>query len=275
MTANSSSSSGAAKASSGMTAGSNRQASDESQGFGLRAVAGEAASYAHSTEITPEALARAAKHCALRQRRHSGIAEAGPERTNRQLYTAADPSQTRSFASKVDLLATMDAYARALDPRVAQVSLSLACDWQDVEILRGDGALYRDTRPLVRLNAAVVARNGAVSGQGSHGLRRARQSGRLSHRTSLASRRSTKRCAKAWSRSRRKPHRPAKWMWCWVRAGPASCCMKRSVTGLKAISTARRRRAFAGLMGQQVAAKGVTVVDDGTVAGPPRLDQHR
>jgi len=240
--------------------------SDETEGFGLRAVAGEAAAYAHATELTPAALARAAKHCALVTLGHSGTADAAPERTNRHLYGAADPSQAQSFASKVELLAAMDAYARAIDPRVAQVSLSLASDWQDVEILRADGGLYRDIRPLVRLNATVVARNGAISGQGSHGI-----GGRDVMDRYLA--------PAVWQSAVREAvrqslvaleARPAPAGEFDVVLGPGwpGVMLHEAVGhGLEGDFNRKKTSAFSGLLGQQVAAKGVTVVDDGTLPG--------
>ena len=238
--------------------------SDDSEGFGLRAVAGEAASYAHSTEITPAALARAARHCALVTAGHSGVAEADPERTNRHLYASADPSQARSFTSKVDLLATMDAFARALDPRVAQVSLSLACDWQDVEILRGDGALYHDTRPLVRLNAAVVARNGAVSGQGSHGL--GGRGNPEDYLTDTVWQSAVKEAVRQSLVALEAQAAPAGEFDVVLGPGWPGVMLHEAVGhGLEGDFNRKKTSAFAGLLGQQVAAKGVTVVDDGTI----------
>ena len=78
-------------------------------------------------------------------------------RTNRKLYGDENPLGTPSFEDKVKLLETIDAYARAKDPRVRQVTASIAATWQVVEILRADGETYRDIRPLVRLNVSVVA----------------------------------------------------------------------------------------------------------------------
>ena len=93
-----------------------------------------------------------------------------PERTNRKLYADTNPSEAMGFSEKIALLQKVDAYARGLDPRVKQVSVSMSADWQAVEILRGDGSSYRDVRPLVRFNVAVVSSDGKEQGQGHHGL---------------------------------------------------------------------------------------------------------
>src|SRR6185437_1695045 len=76
---------------------------------------------------------------------------------NRKLYGDENPLGEQPFEAKVKLLEEMDAYARAKDPRVRQVTASVAATWQVVEILRADGETYRDIRPLVRLNVSVVA----------------------------------------------------------------------------------------------------------------------
>ncbi len=238
--------------------------SDESEGFGLRAVARRGCvlcPFDGDHAGSPDARRQALRPCHRRPRRHRGCRAGAhqPASLRRRSFAIARLHQ------KVDLLATMDAYARALDPRVAQVSLSLACDWQDVEILRGDGALYRDTRPFVRLNAAVVARNGAVSGQGSHGLGgRGNPEDYLTEeawKSAVNEARAAKpRRARGAAGTRRRDSTS-----CSVRAGPASCCMKPSGHGLEGDFNRKKTSAFAGLLGQQVAAKGVTVVDDGTI----------
>ena len=142
---------------------------DESQGFGLRAVTGETAAYAHSTEISAAALKRAAALCKSMAMSGGQIA-ASPERTNQKLYSAHNPVEAIGFAEKISLLQKVDGFARALGPEVAQVSVSLASDWQSVEIIRGDGSIYRDVRPLVRFGVSIVSARGGIQGQGSHGL---------------------------------------------------------------------------------------------------------
>ncbi|RME62912.1 MAG: metalloprotease TldD, partial [Alphaproteobacteria bacterium] len=143
---------------------------DTSQGFGLRAVYGEATGYAHATELSHAAIARAAAAVQAVKTGQSGHLAAGPPRTNRHLYGADNPLESQAFAEKVKLLQAIDAYARARDPKVAQVSATLSGEWQAVEIIRADGQRLRDVRPLVRLNVQIVAANGQRREVGYHGM---------------------------------------------------------------------------------------------------------
>ena len=143
---------------------------DTSQGFGLRAVKDEAVGYAHASDLSEGALARAAEAVRAVKGGHSGKYAESPGRTNRKLYGDDNPLDAQAFEDKVKLLETMDAYARAKDPRVRQVTASVAATWQVVEILRADGETYRDIRPLVRLNVSIVVGDGDRQETGSHGF---------------------------------------------------------------------------------------------------------
>ena len=127
------------------------------QGFGLRAVAGEAAAFAHSGELSQQALKRAGEAVKAIHSGQGGAYAGPPARTNRSLYGDENPLGTPTFEEKVKLLETIDAYARDADERVRQVTATIAGSWQVVEILRADGHWVRDVRPLVRLNVSVVA----------------------------------------------------------------------------------------------------------------------
>ncbi|MCB1331374.1 MAG: metalloprotease TldD, partial [Maritimibacter sp.] len=129
---------------------------DASEGFGLRAVNGETAGYAHSTEISESSLKRAAETARLAVGAGGGSLAEGPAGTNRKLYTDADPMADASFPVKVETLREIDAYAREKDPRVVQVSATVAASLQEVHILRPDGTLVSDTRPMARLNVSVI-----------------------------------------------------------------------------------------------------------------------
>src|SRR6185312_3805600 len=130
---------------------------DTAQGFGLRAVKDEAVGYAHASDVSEAAIARAADSVRAVKGGYSGTAAQAPGRTNVRLYTDENPLGALAFEAKVKLLQEIDAYARAKDPRVRQVTASVAASWQVVEILRADGESYRDVRPLVRVNVSVVA----------------------------------------------------------------------------------------------------------------------
>src|SRR2546423_12416972 len=142
---------------------------DTAQGFGLRAVKDEAVGYAHASAPSDAAIARAADAVRAVKGGYSGRYAAPPGRSNVHLYGEDNPLAGPAFETKVRLLETVDAYARAKDARVRQVSVSFAASWQVVEILRPDGESYRDVRPLVRVNVSIVAGDGDRQESGSHG----------------------------------------------------------------------------------------------------------
>src|SRR6185295_10424406 len=141
---------------------------DTAQGFGLRAVKDEAVGYAHASDMSEAAIARAADAVRAVKGGRAGNYAEPPGRTNRKLYADDNPLGAPSFEAKVKLLEQINAYARAKDPRVRQVSASVAATWQVVEILRADGESYRDIRPLVRLNVSLIAGEGDRQESGSH-----------------------------------------------------------------------------------------------------------
>ena len=130
---------------------------DTAQGFGLRAVSGEATGYGHASELSEDAIKRAAATVKAVRSGERGSVDVAPGPTNRKLYDDENPLQAVDFADKVKLLQDIDDYARSKDPRVRQVMASLTGSWQGVEIIRADGARVGDIRPLVRLNVSVVA----------------------------------------------------------------------------------------------------------------------
>jgi TldD protein len=142
---------------------------DTAQGFGLRAVKDEAVGYAHASDMSEAAIARAAEAVRAVKGGYSGSYADAPARTNAKLYGDDNPLGAPAFDAKVKLLEQIDAYARAKDPRVRQVSASVAATWQVVEILRADGETYRDVRPLVRMSVSVVVGDGDRQETGSYG----------------------------------------------------------------------------------------------------------
>ncbi|MEO1189658.1 MAG: DNA gyrase modulator, partial [Pseudomonadota bacterium] len=119
---------------------------DTNQGFGLRVVAGEASGNAHSGELTIDAIRRAAETARQAKRGYSGNLAAGPVPSNRQLYAPIDPTEAPDFTVKTGLLAEIDAWVRAKDPRVVQVSVSLAGSHEQIDILRPAGETFHDVR---------------------------------------------------------------------------------------------------------------------------------
>jgi TldD protein len=235
------------------------------QGFGLRAVKDEAVGYAHSSDISAAALARAADAVRAVKGGYSGHYAAPPSHTNVRLYGDDNPLGAPSFETKVRLLETIDAYVRAKDPRVRQVSVSFGASWQVIEIVRGDGETYRDVRPLVRVNVSVVAGDGDRQESGSHGY-----GGREGFERFLDT--------QAWQSAADDAVRqaltnleavpaPAGEMDVVLGPGWPGVMLHEAVGhGLEGDFNRKKTSAFAGLMGQRVASKGVTVVDDGTMA---------
>ena len=242
-----------------------RQASyDTVQGFGLRAVKDEAVGYAHASDVSEAAIARAAEAVRAVKGGHSGTYAEAPARTNRKLYSDENPLGSPAFDAKVKLLESIDAYAREKDPRVRQVTASVAANWQVVEILRADGETYRDIRPMVRFNVSVIAGDGDRQESGSYGF-----GGRESFQRLID--------PAAWQGAVDEAIRqalvnlqavpaPAGEMDVVLGSGWPGVMLHEAVGhGLEGDFNRKKTSAFAGLMGQQVAAKGVTVVDDGTI----------
>ena len=140
---------------------------DTTQGFGLRAVAGESAGYAHSSEISEAAIRRAAATVKAVRRGHDGSYADSPSGTNRRLYGDFNPLSEVDFATKVKVLQDIDAYARKKDPRVRQVSASIAGSWQAVRILRSGGYSVGDIRPMVRMTVSLILGEGDRQESGS------------------------------------------------------------------------------------------------------------
>jgi TldD protein len=235
------------------------------QGFGLRAVAGEASGYAHSSELSEAALRRAADAVSAVKSGYSGTAAEAPPRTNRHLYGDENPIGSPSFEEKAKLLQEIDAHLRNADPRVRQVTASLAASWQHVEIVRGDGQIVRDIRPLVRLNVSVVVGDGDRQESGSFGAGGRKGFGEFvaedswKHAASEALR-------QALVNLKAVPA-PAGTFDIVLSSGWPGVMLHEAVGhGLEGDFNRKKTSAFAGLMGQQVAAKGVTVVDDGTIS---------
>jgi len=234
------------------------------QGFGLRAVAGEAIGYAHSSELSEAALLRAADAVSAVKGGYSGTLVDAPARTNTHLYRDENPIAAPSFEAKSKLLQEIDAYVRNSDPRVRQVTASLAASWQHVEILRGDGQMVRDIRPLVRMNVSVVVGDGDRQETGSYGM-----GGRKSFGEFLTEENwhfvADEALRQALVNLAAVPA-PAGTFDIVLSAGWPGIMLHEAVGhGLEGDFNRKKTSAFAGLLGSQVAAKGVTVVDDGTI----------
>ena len=238
---------------------------DTAQGFGLRAVKDEAVGYAHATDISEQAILRAADAVRAVKGGYSGRYAEAPARSNVRLYSDENPLDAPGFEAKVKLLQEIDAYARAKDARVRQVSVSLGASWQVVEILRPDGQTYRDIRPLVRVNVSVVAGAGDRQESGSHGY--GGREGYARFVETQAWRHAVDEAVRQAGVNLESIAAPAGEMDVVLGPGWPGVMLHEAVGhGLEGDFNRKKTSAFAGLMGQQVASRGVTVVDDGTIA---------
>ncbi|MGV2017142.1 metalloprotease TldD [Agrobacterium sp. 22-223-1] len=234
------------------------------QGFGLRAVAGETVGYAHAGELSQGALKRASDAVGAVTKGYSGSYAAAPQRTNKKLYGDENPIGSPSFEEKVKLLTDIDAYLRDKDDKVRQVTATISASWQVVDILRADGHRVSDIRPMTRINVAVVAGEGDRQESGSYGI-----GGRVGFSDFITT--------ENWQRGADEALRqalvnltavdaPAGTMDVVLGSGWPGVMLHEAVGhGLEGDFNRKKTSAFAGLMGEMVAAPGVTVVDDGTI----------
>ncbi|WP_135506289.1 metalloprotease TldD [Roseovarius aestuariivivens] len=237
---------------------------DASEGFGLRAVRGEVAGYAHSSDISEAALTRAVETARLAVGDGGGTLSAPPARTNRHLYTDADPIAGLGFAVKLDTLREIDAFARDLDSRVVQVSAGLSASLQEVVILREDGHEVSDIRPMTRLNVSVIVEeDGRRETGGAGGGGRMTLDGLIDPAHWQAQVKEALRIAQV---NLRAEAAPAGVMDVVLGPGWPGILLHEAIGhGLEGDFNRKGSSAFAGLMGQRIAAKGVTVLDDGTI----------
>ena len=233
-------------------------------GFGLRGVSGEMTGFAHANEISAAAIRRAGETLQLLDPAR-GQPAPPPRQSNRHLYTDASPLDLIPFARKVALLETIDAAARARDPRVAQVSASLSASWSVVEIVRADGFVATDVRPLVRLNVSIVAEQHGRRETGSFGM-----GGRRLYDDLFA--------PETWNRAidtalaqaltnLESVAAPAGEMTVLLGPGWPGVLLHEAVGhGLEGDFNRKGTSAFSGRIGERVGAPGVTVVDDGSIA---------
>lgn len=233
-------------------------------GFGLRGVSGEMTGFAHANEISEEAIRRAGQTLQLLDPAKSQPAPP-PRRNNRHLYTDASPLDGIAFAEKVRLLEMIDAAARARDPRVVQVSASLAASWSIVEIVRADGFVAGDIRPLVRLNVSIVVEQNGRRETGSFGMGGRRLYDDL-FQPETWNRAIDTALTQALVNLESVPA-PAGEMTVLLGPGWPGVLLHEAVGhGLEGDFNRKGTSAFSGRIGERVGAPGVTVVDDGSIA---------
>ena len=234
-------------------------------GFGLRGVSGEMTGFAHANEISEEAIRRAGETLQLLDPA-KGQPAPPPRASNRHLYTDMSPLDALGFAEKVRLLETIDAAARARDPRVVQVTASLAGSWSVVEIVRADGFVAHDVRPLVRLNVSIVAEQNGRRETGSFGIGGRRLYDDL-FEPATWNRAIDTALAQALTNLESIPA-PAGEFTVLLGPGWPGVLLHEAVGhGLEGDFNRKGTSAFSGRIGERVGAPGVTVVDDGSIAG--------
>jgi TldD protein len=234
-----------------------------SSGFGLRGVSGETTAFAHANEISEAAIERAAATLKLLDPRNDSPAPQ-PQRTNQSMYGAEDPLSLVPFAAKVALCQQIDAAARARDPRVVQVSVSLAASWGVIDIVRGDGFVASDVRPLVRLGVQVVAEQNGRRETGYHGL-----GGRYLYGELFDEARWNYAIDEALRQALvnlESVAAPAGEMPVVMGSGWAGVILHEAIGhGLEGDFNRKGTSAFSGRIGDRVATEGVTIVDDGAM----------
>ena len=234
-----------------------------SSGFGLRGVTGETTAFAHANEISEAAIERAAATLKLLDPAN-GVPAAPPPRTNQAMYGGLDPLSLVPFADKVALCQKIDAAARSRDPRVAQVSVSLAASWSVIDIVRGDGFVASDVRPLVRLGVQIVAEQNGRRETGYHGLGGRYLYGRLFEDAQWE--RAIDIALDQALTNLQSVAAPAGEMPVVLGPGWPGVLLHEAVGhGLEGDFNRKGTSAFSGRIGERVAAPGVTVIDDGAI----------
>jgi hypothetical protein len=142
---------------------------DTGQGFGLRSVLGEQVNYAHTSSLTADALKGLSSTISSANKGHQGALSLFSSSPQKALYTANNPLGGTTFDQRVSLLKQIDAYTRDLDPRVSQVMARLGASWKVVMIVRPEGHVFYDVRPMSRLNVSVVVSENGRQESGYYG----------------------------------------------------------------------------------------------------------
>ncbi len=244
------------------------------QGVGVRAVAGEKTAFAYSDDLSVESLLDAARTvrtiaaAGQNKRVKVGAGKAAKVAKSRLLYAPLDPIGTLDSTQKVALLERVEKLARAKDPRVAQVMASVGAEYDVVLVARADGTRAADVRPLVRLSVTVIAEQ-AVGGE----LRREVGSGGgggrfgLGYFTDSIIDQYVSHAVNAALTNLDSRPAPAGEMPVVLGPGWPGVLLHEAVGhGLEGDFNRKGSSTFSGRIGQRVAARGVTVLDDGTIA---------
>ena len=237
---------------------------DVSKGFGLRAIAGEATGYAHSSDIDAKSLKKASDTVSFITKNNNGSFNSNFTRTNKKLYTDLNPVNSVNFENKIKTLEEIDRYARARNPLVKQVSSSLSGEWQVVRIYRPDGVFVEDIRPLVRLGISVVLEKNGSQETGRMGV-----GGRVDYQKFLEEDYWQKQVDGALAQAEvnlQSVDSPVGEMDVVLGPGFPGILLHEAIGhGLEGDFNRKKTSAFSSLMGEKIAHDSVTIVDDGTI----------
>ena len=237
---------------------------DVSKGFGLRAIAGEATGYAHSSDIDAKSFKKASDTVSFITKNNNGSFNSNFTRTNKKLYTDLNPVNSVNFENKIKTLEEIDRYARARNPLVKQVSSSLSGEWQVVRIYRPDGVFVEDIRPLVRLGISVVLEKNGRQETGRMGV-----GGRVDYQKFLEEDYWQKQVDGALAQAEvnlQSVDSPVGEMDVVLGPGFPGILLHEAIGhGLEGDFNRKKTSAFSSLMGEKIAHDSVTIVDDGTI----------
>ena len=248
---------------------------NSSEGFGLRAVSGDIIGYAHSSTIDETALQNAGRTVKLAI---SGVKTQvePPKKTDKKLYSNNDPMISVPFNSKVETLKKIDDFARSLDNRVVQVSASFGASLQQISILRVEGSLITDIRPMARISISVIVEQNGRRESGSSGAGGRFDLGSIITESSW--KQHVQQALRIALVNLKSIPAPAGVMDFVLGAGWPGVLLHEAIGhGLEGDFNRKKTSAFANLMGKQVASKDVTIVDDGTLVdrrGPINIDDE-
>ncbi|WP_349615993.1 metalloprotease TldD [Azotobacter salinestris] len=237
------------------------------QGVGVRAQSGEKTGFAYSNAITDEALRQAAQAArSIARAGQQGRVQAFAAAPVTSLYASVNPLEVIDRAEKVELLKRIDAATRALDPRIKQVTVSLAGVWEHILIAASDGSLGADVRPLVRFNVSVIVEQNGRRERGGHG-----GGGRTDYRFFLEEERAMDYAREAVRQALVNLETipaPAGTLPVVLGPGWSGVLLHEAVGhGLEGDFNRKGSSAYSGRIGEQVASSLCTIVDDGTLAG--------
>ena len=234
------------------------------QGVGVRAISGEKTAFAYSDEISLPALAAAAQAArAIAAQGGTAVAPLLRQGQVPALYAAHDPIASLAAEDKVRLLERLESYARAADPRVVEVMASLAGTWEVVLVAASDGRMSADVRPLVRVSISVIMSEGGRREQGSAG-----GGGRFGYAyfSDETLRDYAAKAVHQASVNLGAQSAPAGNMTVVLGSGWPGILLHEAIGhGLEGDFNRKGSSTFAGRIGERVAARGVTVIDDGTI----------